>query len=95
MKPLLIIAVLAGALTACSSQTTVKTGTTDTTTAMKSMAAEEAPAGGKIDPVCGMPYDTSFHEWAVYKTDTLHFCSPTCKKIYEKNPAKFAAKLGL
>ncbi|RFM35889.1 YHS domain-containing protein [Chitinophaga silvisoli] len=47
------------------------------------------------DPVCGMPYDTMFHEFSVYKNDTVHFCSPTCKRVFDKNPEKFAAKLGL
>lgn len=45
------------------------------------------------DPVCEMPYDTAYKEWAVYKTDTLHFCSPTCKEVFEKNPEKYMAKL--
>jgi YHS domain-containing protein len=40
------------------------------------------------DPVCEMPYDTS------YKADTLHFCSATCKGVFEKAPEKYMAKLG-
>ncbi|WP_199417095.1 YHS domain-containing protein [Chitinophaga silvatica] len=52
-------------------------------------------ANGKLpDPVCEMPYDTTYKEWTVYKTDTIHFCSPTCKGVFEKNPEKFMAKLG-
>jgi YHS domain-containing protein len=47
------------------------------------------------DAVCGMPYDTAYHEWSVYKKDTLYFCSPTCKRVFDKNPEKFASKLGL
>lgn len=46
------------------------------------------------DPVCEMPYDTSYKEWTVYKTDTLHFCSATCKGVFEKAPEKYMAKLG-
>ncbi|MDR6565692.1 YHS domain-containing protein [Chitinophaga ginsengisegetis] len=61
-------------------------------------AAAETPAvvaSNKLpDPVCEMPYDTSYKEWAVYKTDTLHFCSTTCKGVFEKAPEKYMAKLG-
>ncbi|SKD02403.1 YHS domain-containing protein [Chitinophaga ginsengisegetis] len=61
-------------------------------------AAAEMPAvvaSNKLpDPVCEMPYDTSYKEWAVYKTDTLHFCSTTCKGVFEKAPEKYMAKLG-
>ncbi|MGO4289615.1 YHS domain-containing protein [Chitinophaga sp. RAB17] len=54
-----------------------------------------ADANGKLpDPVCEMPYDTSYKEWAVYKGDTLHFCSVTCKGVFEKAPEKYMAKLG-
>lgn len=68
-------------------------------------AAEHTPAtnqkeqltavNGKLpDPVCEMPYDTSYKEWTVYKSDTIHFCSTTCKGVFEKNPEKFMSKLG-
>ncbi|WP_143304594.1 YHS domain-containing protein [Chitinophaga vietnamensis] len=60
-------------------------------------APETAPvaASGQLpDPVCGMPYDTAYHEWAVYKSDTLHFCSVTCKEVFQKAPEKYMAKLG-
>ncbi|OMP77664.1 hypothetical protein BW716_18950 [[Flexibacter] sp. ATCC 35208] len=54
------------------------------------------PIAGKVgDPVCGMPYDTTYHEFSVYKNDTVHFCSLTCKRVFDKNPEKYAAKLGL
>ena len=65
--------------------------------------AEQAPApiqkpviASKLpDAVCGMPYDTTYHELSVYKKDTLYFCSPTCKRVFDKNPEKYASKLGL
>lgn len=76
------------AASADSTMSTV-TQTTEDTTALQ-------PIAGKMgDPVCGMPYDTIFHEFSVYKNDTVHFCSPTCKRVFDKNPEKFAAKLGL
>ncbi|MGO4611040.1 YHS domain-containing protein [Variovorax sp. 2RAF20] len=30
----------------------------------------------------------------MYKGDTLHFCSVTCKGVFEKAPEKYMAKLG-
>ncbi|KAA2245794.1 YHS domain-containing protein [Chitinophaga agrisoli] len=45
------------------------------------------------DPVCQMPYDTSYHEFSVYKGDTVNFCSPTCKGVFDKNPDKYAVNL--
>lgn len=57
---------------------------------------QDAVIAGKLpDAVCGMPYDTTYHEWSVYKKDTLYFCSPTCKRVFDKNPEKYAAKIGL
>ncbi|RAJ75159.1 YHS domain-containing protein [Chitinophaga dinghuensis] len=56
--------------------------------------AEQTVAGKLPDPVCEMPYDTSYHEFTVYKTDTIHFCSPTCKEVFSKAPEKYMAKLG-
>ncbi|WP_205195144.1 YHS domain-containing protein [Chitinophaga sp. Cy-1792] len=57
-------------------------------------AAPVAASDKLPDPVCEMPYDTSYHEWTVYKNDTIHFCSNTCKEIFLKNPEKQMAKLG-
>jgi YHS domain-containing protein len=63
-------------------------------TAAMAATPATAPMAGKLpDPVCGMDYDTSYHEWSVYKGDTVHFCSPTCKEVFDKNPEKWAAKL--
>lgn len=61
-------------------------------------ASEPPPAvaafPGKLpDPVCEMDYDTSYHEWTVFKGDTIHFCSVTCKEVFEKAPEKYAARL--
>lgn len=88
---------LACLLAACGAGSTKHSAPEDTTTAMAPAAtATDAAVAGKLgDPVCGMPYDTAYKEWSVYKTDTVHFCSPTCKGVFDKNPAKYAAKLGL
>ena len=97
---IIYIGLLAGLMAACSE-------VPKKAPAMEDVAvkpAEQAPApiqdtlliAGKLpDAVCGMPYDTTYHEWSVYKKDTLHFCSPTCKRVFDKNPEKYASKLGL
>ncbi|WP_160716261.1 YHS domain-containing protein [Chitinophaga solisilvae] len=62
--------------------------------AVETTTPEQADISGKLpDPVCQMPYDTSYHEWTVYKNDTIHFCSITCKDVFAKAPEKFMAKL--
>ncbi|MFY0252595.1 YHS domain-containing protein [Chitinophaga sp. 30R24] len=64
------------------------------TSAEKAATAATTVVNGMLpDPVCEMPYDTSYNEWTVYKGDTLHFCSPTCKSVFEKAPEKYMAKL--
>ncbi|MBW8685599.1 YHS domain-containing protein [Chitinophaga rhizophila] len=101
MKQLLQISytlLLAALITACGNTGTKDTSTTDsvTTQPAEHTPAENAVVAGKLpDPVCGMPYDTMYKEWSVYKTDTIHFCSPTCKRVFDKNPEKYAGKLGL
>lgn len=45
------------------------------------------------DPICGMTVDekkasaTSQHQGK-----TFYFCSPGCKRTFDKNPAQYAAK---
>jgi len=89
---------LAVFMAACSNSGTKQATGND---AITTQPAEQAPAqdaalAGKLpDPVCGMPYDTMYKEWSVYQNDTVHFCSPTCKRVFDKNPEKYAGKLGL
>ncbi|MBV8255218.1 MAG: YHS domain-containing protein [Chitinophaga sp.] len=91
MKYVLVAAALF--IMSCGQQS--KPTETAATAAPAATPATEQMASGKLpDPVCEMPYDTSYHEFTVYKTDTIHFCSTTCKGVFEKNPAKFMAKLG-
>ena len=84
-------------LFACTQQSKPAESTT-TTPAGPATAREEkltADANGKLpDPVCEMPYDTAYKEFAVYKGDTVHFCSTTCKGVFENAPEKYMAKLG-
>ena len=46
-----------------------------------------------IDPICGMTVDekTSQHK-SEYAGQTYYFCSPGCKRSFEKEPAKYAGK---
>ncbi len=47
------------------------------------------------DPVCGMEVDEKrAAAQAQYQGQTYHFCSPGCKKAFEKEPAKYVAGLG-
>ncbi len=42
------------------------------------------------DPVCGMEVDPKFAAGkTVHKGQTYYFCSPECKKTFEKNPEKY------
>ena len=91
---------VAGLLAACNNAAKKETPAQDSVT-MTSVPSGQAPAenaalAGKLpDPVCGMPYDTMYHEFSVYQNDTVHFCSPTCKRVFDKNPEKYAKSLGL
>ncbi len=101
MKQLLNISytlLLAAFMTACGNSGTKPAGDSDAVTtqpADQEPAKDPAIAGKLPDPVCGMPYDTMYKEWSVYQNDTVHFCSPTCKRVFDKNPEKYAGKLGL
>ncbi len=81
---------LAGFLLACGAPSTQQA----TTTSEEDTAAATLAVNGKPgDPICEMPYDTSYHEFSVFRGDTVHFCSTTCKEVFDKNPEKYAAKL--
>jgi Cu+-exporting ATPase len=45
------------------------------------------------DPVCGMEVDekTATHK-SEYQGKTFYFCSPGCKKSFDKEPAKYASQ---
>lgn len=103
MKKITIVfaTLAAGVFFACNQPSTEKAAAkADSAMSTVTQPAEDTtalqPIAGKLgDPVCGMPYDTTYHEFSVYKNDTVHFCSPTCKRVFDKNPEKYAAKLGL
>lgn len=103
MKKISIVfaTIAAGVFLACNQPSSEKAAAkADSAMSTVTQPAEDTtalqPIAGKVgDPVCGMPYDTTYHEFSVYKNDTVHFCSPTCKRVFDKNPEKYAAKLGL
>ena len=45
------------------------------------------------DPVCGMEVDPKTAAGkSDYKGQTYYFCSPGCKKTFDKNPEKYVVK---
>jgi len=48
-----------------------------------------------VDPVCGMTIDSQqAGATAEYQGQTYYFCSPACKKAFEKDPARYAQQQG-
>lgn len=46
-----------------------------------------------IDPVCGMTIDSqSASGKTEYQGQTYYFCSPGCKKAFEKDPARYTSQ---
>jgi P-type Cu+ transporter len=47
------------------------------------------------DPVCGMDIDPATAAGtSEYKGQTYYFCSPGCKKSFDKEPEKYVAAAG-
>lgn len=47
------------------------------------------------DPVCGMDVDPKkTSQTSMYQGQIYYFCSPGCKKAFDKEPQKYAAKAG-
>ncbi|HEY0611968.1 MAG TPA: YHS domain-containing protein [Chitinophaga sp.] len=89
MYKLLYTLSLTGIFLACGAPSGQQSAATEDTTATTAVAVNGKPG----DPVCEMPYDTSYTEFSVHKGDTVYFCSATCKGVFDKNPEKYAAKL--
>lgn len=49
-------------------------------------------ASGPKDPICDMPKEDSWTSYSVQGTDTVWFCSETCKEVFDKNPSKYMDK---
>ncbi len=70
---------------ASTEETTTEAVATETTE-----PTEVADPNAKVDPVCDMVKDDTWTEYSVNGTDTVWFCSSTCKEAYDANPAKYA-----
>lgn len=44
----------------------------------------------KIDPVCKMKVEEKGAVILEHDGNTYHFCCPSCKTVFEKNPAKYS-----
>ena len=54
----------------------------------------EGEAGAKHDPVCDMWVDPAKAPGkSEHEGETIHFCSPGCKRAFDANPAKYMPKL--
>ena len=48
-----------------------------------------------IDPVCNMTVDTDTAQYkSEYQGTTYYFCSPGCKRSFDKNPTEFTDQGG-
>lgn len=52
-------------------------------------AKNEKKTTGKMDPVCEMPYDSTWVDMTIYNGDTVKFCSENCKKAFLVKPTKY------
>ena len=43
-----------------------------------------------IDPVCKMQVDEKTSPDSKYEGKVYYFCCPSCKGMFDKNPAKYA-----
>lgn len=59
-------------------------------------ASVEAPApiasNADHDPVCGMEKENTWVDFTVHQSDTVWFCSETCKTAFAGNPEKYLNK---
>jgi YHS domain-containing protein len=47
-----------------------------------------------IDPVCAMRMNGNFKwtDYSVFKSDTVWFCNPKCKLLFDANPMRYEKK---
>ncbi|AHC51217.1 hypothetical protein SUSAZ_03980 [Sulfolobus acidocaldarius SUSAZ] len=46
----------------------------------------------QIDPVCGMEVKENSQYKSMYKGKIYYFCSPQCKKAFDKDPQEYLTK---
>lgn len=84
MKKLFVLAFVALGFAACNNAT-------NTEHHVEATPAEVA-ANQEIDPVCNMVKTDAWTLSSVVENDTIHFCSPVCKEVFDKNPAEYIKK---
>jgi YHS domain-containing protein len=95
MKKYIIAMAAVAFMASCGSENNAESANTEETTTdatATTEATEVADPNTKIDPVCEMAKDDTWTEYSVSGTDTVWFCSSTCKEAYDANPAKYAKK---
>jgi YHS domain-containing protein len=59
-------------------------------------AEEDGDGLERLDPVCLMDVDPATARWtSKYGGRTFYFCSPGCKKSFERNPQEYLEEVGL
>ncbi|HEY9178854.1 MAG TPA: hypothetical protein VIN07_14250 [Flavipsychrobacter sp.] len=91
MKKYLIAIAAVAFMASCGSENTAEESTTEEASTESTEQAAADP-NAKVDPVCEMEKDDTWTEYSVNGTDTVWFCSSTCKEAYDANPAKYAKK---
>ncbi len=91
MRTILSVLILATAFAACNNMPQNNTGNAGMAAA--TAKAVNMAAGEEMDPVCEMPYDPEWTEYALHKEDTVHFCSENCKKAFVAKPEKYVKSL--
>lgn len=95
MKKYIIAIAAVAFMASCGSENNAEESTTEEASTEATATTEPAAVAdpnAKIDPVCDMVKDDTWTEYSVSGTDTVWFCSGTCKEAYDANPAKYAKK---
>lgn len=90
MKKYIIAIATVAFMASCGGENNESASTEETST--EATTSETADPNAKVDPVCDMVKDGTWTEYSVNGTDTVWFCSGTCKEAYDANPAKYAKK---
>lgn len=92
MKKYIIAIATVAFMASCGGENNAETANAEETTTEATETTEVADPNAKVDPVCDMVKDGTWTEYSVNGTDTIWFCSGTCKEAYDANPAKYAKK---
>lgn len=95
MKKYIIALAVIASMASCGGENNTESATTEEASTEATATAEPtevADPNAKIDPVCEMVKDDTWTEYSVSGTDTVWFCSATCKEAFDANPAKYAKK---